>query len=148
MARAGLGSGWQCLFANDFDAKKAATYRSNWGDDAMTVADIGAVSVADVPGVPDLAWASFPCQDLSLAGAGSGLAGSRSGTFWMFWRLMVELSAEGRAPKAIVLENVCGLLTSSGGRDFTTICRALTVERYRVGAVVVDAEPLEVARFV
>ncbi len=31
MARAGLGSGWKCLFANDFDRKKGVTYQLNWG---------------------------------------------------------------------------------------------------------------------
>ena len=30
MARAGLGSAWSCLFANDFDHKKARIYRENW----------------------------------------------------------------------------------------------------------------------
>ena len=32
MARAGLGPGWNCLFANDFDHKKGRVYRFNWGD--------------------------------------------------------------------------------------------------------------------
>ena len=31
MARAGLGDGWRCAFANDFDHKKALTYQANWG---------------------------------------------------------------------------------------------------------------------
>jgi DNA (cytosine-5)-methyltransferase 1 len=31
MARAGLGSGWTCLFANDIDSKKRASYAANWG---------------------------------------------------------------------------------------------------------------------
>ena len=31
MARAGLGPSWSCLFANDFDPKKAASYAANWG---------------------------------------------------------------------------------------------------------------------
>ena len=32
MVRAGLGSGWSCLFANDIDLKKGASYVRNWGD--------------------------------------------------------------------------------------------------------------------
>ncbi len=32
MVRAGLGPGWSCLFANDIDPKKAASYARNWGD--------------------------------------------------------------------------------------------------------------------
>ena len=73
MARAGLGPGWRCLFANDFDRRKAEAYRANWGGDALHVGNVGAVTTAQLPGVADLVWGSFPCQDLSLAGAGAGL---------------------------------------------------------------------------
>jgi DNA (cytosine-5)-methyltransferase 1 len=139
MARAGLGPGWRCLFANDFDRRKAGTYRANWGDDALHVGDVGAVTTAQLPGVADLVWGSFPCQDLSLAGAGAGLAGARSGTFWPFWRLMQALRAEGRAPKTIVLENVCGALTSHEGKDFAALCAALAEGGYCCGALVIDA---------
>ena len=72
MARAGLGEGWQCLLANDVDPKKAASYARNWGDGDLRVGDVGALRVDELPGRADLVWASFPCQDLSLAGAGAG----------------------------------------------------------------------------
>jgi DNA (cytosine-5)-methyltransferase 1 len=139
MARAGLGSDWQCLFANDFDPKKAESYASNWGSDHLHVGDVAAVKPADLPGHADLAWASFPCQDLSLAGAYRGLEGSRSGVFWSFWKLMLALKTEARAPKIIALENVSGLLTSNGGSDFRILVTALTKAGYRVGAAVIDA---------
>jgi DNA (cytosine-5)-methyltransferase 1 len=139
MARAGLGDGWRCLFANDFDRKKAESYRANWGGEALHVGDVREISTAQLPGRADLVWASFPCQDLSLAGAGAGLKGERSGTFWPFWDLMKALRQEGRAPSVIVLENVCGALTSHGGKDFVKICEALAKERYRFGALVIDA---------
>ena len=71
MARAGLGDGWRCLFANDFDAMKAAAYVANWGGEHFSQEDVANLALADLPDVVvDLAWASFPCQDLSLAGAG------------------------------------------------------------------------------
>ena len=98
MARAGLGDRWRCLFANDFDRKKAATYALNWGVDNLVCGDVREVTTADLTGVADLVWASFPCQDLSLAGSGAGLEGERSGTFWPFWRLMTRLVDESRAP--------------------------------------------------
>jgi DNA (cytosine-5)-methyltransferase 1 len=139
MARAGLGPGWTCLFANDFDPKKAASYAENWDAADLLVGDVGALSAADLPGRADLAWASFPCQDLSLAGAGAGLNGSRSSAFWGFWRLMCELAAEGRAPTTIVLENVRGALTSHGGRDFAAIGEALAAAGYCFGALLIDA---------
>ena len=139
MARAGLGANWSSLFANDIDPKKAACYAENWGGAALRVADIAALTGTDLPGHADLAWASFPCQDLSLAGSGAGLQGERSGTFWPFWRLMQALSEEGRAPPVVVLENVCGALTSHGGRDFAAIGEAIAGEGYRFGALVIDA---------
>jgi len=139
MARAGLGPGWRCLFANDFDAKKAETYRVNWGGEELHVGDVGKIETSQLPGEADLVWASFPCQDLSLAGNGAGLAGERSGTFWPFWSLMKALGKEGRAPRVVALENVCGALTSHGGKDFEKICAALSEEGYRFGALVIDA---------
>ena len=139
MARAGLGSGWDCLFANDFDRKKGETYEANWGKGALTVGDVKKVEAKDLPGQADLVWGSFPCQDLSLAGGGAGLKGERSGTFWRFWRLMQSLIQDGRAPSIIVLENVCGALTSHQGKDFAAICAAFARENYRCGGMVIDA---------
>jgi len=139
MARAGLGPGWSCLFANDFDERKASAYRENYGGEALRVGDIAALTGADLPGVADLAWGSFPCQDLSLAGGGAGLAGARSGTVFAFWRLMGDLAKEGRGPPLIALENVCGAITSNGGQDFAALCAAFGEAGYRFGPLVIDA---------
>lgn len=139
MARAGLGPGWQCLLANDFDPKKAASYAANWGAEHLRVGDVAALTAKDLPGVADLAWASFPCQDLSLAGAGVGLKGERSGAFWPFWKLIKALGEEDRAPRLVVLENVCGALSSHHGKDFAALGAALSDAGYRFGAVVMDA---------
>ena len=139
MARAGLANDWKCLFANDFDFRKSKVYRDNWGDDVLKTGDVRALETSDLPAIPDLIWASFPCQDLSLAGGGAGLRGERSGTFWPFWDLIKKLASEERTPKMIVLENVCGTLNSHGGKDFAAICEAFKKERYRYGAVVIDA---------
>lgn len=140
LARIGLGQGWCCLFANDIDEKKAAAYKANFnGAPELKVCDIATVSPSDLPGIADLAWASFPCQDLSLAGNRRGLDADRSGTFWPFWRLMQRLISEGRAPRLIVLENVCGALTSHDGKDFIVIAEAFTQADYRFGAMVIDA---------
>lgn len=140
MARAGLGPGWTCLFANDFDARKGLTYQDNWGARGeLTIGDIRGVKAADLPGAADLIWGSFPCQDLSLAGVGAGLGGERSGTFYPFWDVVRALAAEGRAPRIVALENVCGALTSHEGRDFAAICKAFGDAGYRYGALVIDA---------
>lgn len=139
MARAGLGKKWTCLFANDVDPKKAASYLANWGDEHFRMGDVCELATTDLSGLADLAWASFPCQDLSLAGAGAGLNGKRSGTFWAFWRLMENLAKERRGPSLVVFENVCGALSSHGGADFASIGSAIVEGNYRFGAVVIDA---------
>ena len=139
MARAGLGEGWRCLLANDHDPLKARTYRDNWGEDDLRVGDVWALTTADLPGRADLAWASSPCQDFSLAGARAGLAGGRSSAFFGFWRLIAALDAEGRAPRCVVLENVGGRLSSRGGQDFAAVCALLAEQGYRFGALEMDA---------
>ncbi|WP_420470583.1 DNA cytosine methyltransferase [Brevundimonas sp. FT23042] len=140
MLRAGLGDNWTCTFANDIDPQKAAFYRANWGGEELAVGDIGAITAADLPGQADLMWGSFPCQDLSLAGNGAGLGGARSGTFHAFWGLANELLREGRGPTIVAIENVCGALTSRGGRDFETLCRTWAEAGYAFGALVINAD--------
>ncbi|MBX9757342.1 MAG: DNA cytosine methyltransferase, partial [Beijerinckiaceae bacterium] len=123
----------------DFDPAKGAAYAANWGAEGLAIGDIHALTAADLPGQADLAWASFPCQDLSLAGAKAGLSGGRSGAFWAFRDLMGALAREGRAPSILALENVVGALTSNGGADFAALCASLHGLGYRVGAMVLDA---------
>lgn len=145
MARAGLGDHWHCLFANDFSPIKSATYRENWGDDHFFEGDVGTLEVSNLPGNPDLVWASTPCQDLSLAGDGMGLGkpnevATRSGAFWPWLSLMGKLAADGRKPRLIVFENVVGALSSNNGHDFEIVCRAFADAGYRFGALVIDAK--------
>ncbi len=143
LVRLGLEhAGWTCVYANDLSAAKADIYRRNFGDADLVVKDIAAVSASGLPAF-DVATASFPCQDLSLAGKREGLSGSRSGTFNEFVRLLQGLHALGRGPRGVVIENVAGLLTSHGGRDLGAILEALTSLGYAVDLLVISA-----ARFV
>jgi DNA (cytosine-5)-methyltransferase 1 len=140
MARLGLGPAWKCTFANDFCEKKASAYRAFFGPSPeLKAADVGRLTTKDLPGVPDLVWASFPCQDLSLAGNGAGLDGERSGTFRPFWRLISGMVGEARPPRLVVLENVIGALTSHSGRDFASIVRAFSESGYQMGAIIINA---------
>jgi len=140
LARLGLEPDFACVFANDIDPAKAAAYRAAFPDSAhMREGDIWRLGPAELPGKAALAWASFPCQDLSLAGARRGLAAPRSGAFWGFHALIEKLRQEGRAPDVLALENVTGLLSSHGGADFAALVHALDDLGYRVGALEVDA---------
>ncbi len=139
LAGIGLSGDFDIGFANDMDAMKAAAFRANHPQVPFHQGDVWDLEPLDLPGRPDLCWASSPCQDVSLAGARGGLEARRSGAFWGFWRLMQGLEAQGRAPRLIVLENVVGLLSSGGGADFAAVCRAMTDLGYIVGALEIDA---------
>lgn len=140
MARIGLGSNWRCIFANEWRPKKADSYKKNHSvNGELVVEDVAKLGVKDIPGKALLSWASFPCQDLSLAGNGRGLKGKRSGTFWPFWNLMADLSNEGRKIPIIVLENVVGAMTSNHGKDFQAIANAMIAKGYIFGPLVINA---------
>lgn len=62
----------------------------------------------------------FPCQDLSVAGKGAGLAGARSGLFFEAIRIVKELN-----PQYFIFENVKGLLTNNRGADFVRCLREI-----------------------
>jgi DNA (cytosine-5)-methyltransferase 1 len=140
LARLGLEPDFACTFANDIDPAKAAAYRAAFPlGEHMHEGDIWKLAPSKLPGKAALAWASFPCQDLSLAGARRGLAAPRSGAFWGLHRLIEKLGDEDRAPDVLALENVTGLLSSHGGADFTALLHALDDLGYRAGALEIDA---------
>jgi DNA (cytosine-5-)-methyltransferase len=65
----------------------------------------------------DLWCAGSPCQNVSIAGKRAGLYGERSGLFFTFVELIKSQKEEDK-PEWILLENVKGLLSSGGGRDY------------------------------
>ncbi len=102
--------GWSVCYANDIDPMKHEMYRANFESaDGFVLGDIHKISGCSVPSVT-LATASFPCNDLSLAGSRSGLRGEQSSAFWGFVRILSEMGE--RRPPIVVIENVIGFLTS------------------------------------
>ncbi len=130
--------GIQTVFANDIDKTKATLYQANWGAAELHVADVRDLHGDDIPTV-DLATASFPCVDMSLAGQRRGLAGSRSSVVFDFLRILGEMRDVGRVPRTVMLENVPGFLTAHQGKDFREVVRALTALGYHAGHLCVDA---------
>ena len=66
------------------------------------VREVGAHNLEPV----DVICGGFPCQDISYAGKGAGLAGARSGLWYEFARIVGELG-----PRYVVVENVAALAT-------------------------------------
>lgn len=141
LARIGLErAGFRVVWSNDYEPAKHAMYRAHFNDGpdhTYFVGDIGAVKVADLPENIQLAWASSPCTDLSLAGNRSGLAGRESSAFWLWVRLLRAMNVA--APEVVVLENVTGLATSHGGDDLRAAIRALNELGYSVDVLALDA---------
>jgi DNA (cytosine-5)-methyltransferase 1 len=131
----GMQPHFECIWANDISEKKAAVYRANHGNEHFALGSITNVSGANLPDA-DLAWASFPCQDLSLAGATAGIYASRSGLVWEWLRVVDEMPAR---PRILVAENVAGLVTSSTGANYRLLHTALVERGYMVGAIFLDA---------
>jgi len=69
----------------------------------------------------DVIAAGFPCQDISFAGEGAGLAGARSGLVWNLLRTIRLVR-----PRFALLENVAALL----GRGLDQICGHLAEVGY------------------
>jgi DNA (cytosine-5)-methyltransferase 1 len=129
--------GWQVVFANDIDPAKAEMYRHNWpADDHLVVGDIHALKTKDIPEC-DLFTASFPCNDLSIAGKWEGLSGRESSSFWGFIEVIRGMA--DRKPRLVLLENVVGFLMSHGGKDLERALLALNELGYTVDAFILNA---------
>jgi DNA (cytosine-5)-methyltransferase 1 len=127
---------WDVVFANDIDPKKREMYASRFGSSEFLLGDIRSLRGTDMPKV-DLATASFPCIDLSLAGNRAGLNGKHSSAYWEFLRVITEM--QRHKPRFILLENVLGLLSSHNGRDLAEIVRSLNRLGYACDLIAVDA---------
>ena len=113
-------------------------------DDVRAVGEPARGAAADGGGAPvdlrgweagtGLLCGGFPCQDLSVAGRRAGLAGVRSGLFHEFARII-----DAVRPRWVLVENVPGLLSSNGGRDFGVVLGTLADLGYGVGWRVLDS---------
>jgi len=135
LMRLGLeAAGFRVTWANDFDASKRALYLGHFNDAAphLDARDIRKIGPHDVPQV-ELATASFPCTDLSIAGGRKGLAGEHSGLFWDFADLLYRMGKS--RPQSVILENVLGFLKLRNGRDLK-LCLDELCELNRLGYAV------------
>jgi len=132
-------AGWGVAFANDIDRDKWEMYTDHFGETGeFVVDDIHKLNPSQIPSI-GLATASFPCNDLSLAGARHGLAGAQSSAFWGFIDILKGMRRERRLPPLVLLENVPGFLSSNSGRDFEDALLALNDLGYAVDTFIIDA---------
>lgn len=127
---------WRTIFANDNDPQKLAMYSANFGTEDLDSRNIHDLAPKDIP-TCGLITASFPCNDLSVAGARKGLNGRHSSTFWALVKLLRGM--RGRRPPLVLLENVVGFLNSHDGKDFESALLALNELGYSCDALIFNA---------
>ncbi|EAU9421561.1 DNA (cytosine-5-)-methyltransferase [Salmonella enterica] len=138
LARAGMElTGIKTVWANDYDLNKQKMYEGHWKSHKLLLADIHTLKSEDLPAA-DVAWASSPCTDLSLAGKRVGLRGGReSSAFFGFTDLIAGMNE--RRPEVIVLENVTGLASSHNREDLRAAVKEFNALGYTVDAITLDA---------
>ncbi|MCX6023638.1 MAG: DNA cytosine methyltransferase [Chloroflexi bacterium] len=129
-------AGCRVVWANDINPAKRSLYAANFPADHFLLEDIRSVTGSHIPDI-EIATASFPCTDLSLAGARRGLQGVHSSMFWEFARVLDEMGG-GRPPVAM-LENVPSLATSHGGQDLAAVVGRMNQLGYVCDLLVLDA---------
>jgi DNA (cytosine-5)-methyltransferase 1 len=137
--------GWTCVGQVEIDKNARAVLDQHWPDVPKHDDVVTAKEWADECGLVgnvDLVCGGFPCQDVSVAGKRAGLAGERTGLFWDALSFATHVQAGW-----LVLENVPGLLSSNGGRDFGVVLSAMADAGYRhIEWRVLDSQFLGVAQ--
>ncbi len=119
--------GGRCVFSSEIDPAARETYERNFR--VLPFGDITKEETkAMIPRRFDLLCGGFPCQAFSMAGKRQGIEDLQRGTLY---REIVDIAARHQ-PKALLLENVRGLLSSHGGRDWETIRREIEGAGYHV----------------
>jgi DNA (cytosine-5)-methyltransferase 1 len=145
LMRLGLeAAGVRTVWANDIEPGKRDMYVSNFGEDEYVLSDVRDVVGDSLPNV-EIATASFPCTDLSLAGNRRGLGATAaprgenggSSMFWEFARVLDEMGS--RRPTVVLLENVLGFASSHDGRDLRGAVMELNALGYSCDLLVIDA---------
>ena len=98
----------------EVDKKCQAVLKKHWPG-VPIFDDVSNLKGEDIEGTVDVICGGFPCQDISLAGKGAGLEGSRSGLWSEFKRLIEEIK-----PKYAIIENVSALREPHATKDRET----------------------------
>jgi len=103
-----LGAYWAGLrfdghYFSEVDNYAIRVYQQRFPD-AIGLGDIRKIRGQDLPKGDWITCGGFPCQDISVAGKGAGLAGERSGLWFEYARLIGEIR-----PRYAIMENVGAL---------------------------------------
>lgn len=125
--------GGRCVFASEIDKHARKAYEVLYGGDVLH-GDITKIDAKDVPD-HDLLTAGFPCQAFSVAGKRKGFEDTRGTLFFEIARI-----ASAKKPRALLLENVKGLVGHDKGRTLDTIVKTLNEIGYTVDFEVLNSK--------
>ena len=125
--------GWRAAFLSEIDAFPRAVLKTHWPDVPLH-GDFTTIREGDYEPI-DLLVGGTPCQSFSVAGLRGGLADDRGNLALAYLRL-----ADRLRPRWLVWENVPGVLSSNGGRDFGTFLGGMAELGYGFAYRVLDAQ--------
>ena len=136
-------AGWDCQWQVEWDKHCQSVLRKHWPA-VPKYFDIKDVDGSKLTPVDCIVFGS-PCQDLSIAGKGGGLDGSRSNLFYEAMRVIKEMrnATSNEFPKWTIWENVPGALSSNKGNDFARVID----EMANIGALAIEWHILDAQWF-
>lgn len=125
--------GWTCAFASEIEPFARAVYAHHYPDVPLH-GDFTRIDHERI-GAIDLLVAGTPCQSFSVAGLRGGMDDERGNLALEYLKL-----ADRLRPRWLVWENVPGVLSSNGGRDFGSVIGGMVELGYGVAYRVLDAQ--------
>jgi DNA (cytosine-5)-methyltransferase 1 len=117
--------GGKCVFSSEWDEAAKETYFQNYGE--VPFGDITRQETKNlIPEHFDVLCAGFPCQPFSNAGLKKGIEDTRGTLFYHIAEILRD-----HQPKAVILENVRGLISNDKGNTIQTVLRTITDMGYR-----------------
>ncbi|WP_332657323.1 DNA cytosine methyltransferase [Brevundimonas sp.] len=131
--------GWRASFLSEIEAFPRAVLRHHYPDTPLH-GDFTTIQPGEYEPI-DLLVGGTPCQSFSVAGLRGGLGDDRGNLALEYLRL-----ADRLRPRWLVWENVPGVLSSNGGRDFGAILGGMVELGYGFAYRVLDAQYFGVAQ--
>jgi DNA (cytosine-5)-methyltransferase 1 len=115
-------AGGRCVFSSEFEKNAQLTYQQNYGE--YPFGDITEIEPSDIP-AHDVLVGGFPCQPFSHAGKKLGIEDTRGTLFHNIARII-----QVKRPRAVLLENVRGLISHDKGYTLKVVLTTLINEGY------------------
>jgi DNA (cytosine-5)-methyltransferase 1 len=136
------GLGWEAQWFSEIEKFPSAVLKRRFTD-VPNIGDMTKLKENEIYGrtTIDLLVGGTPCQSFSIAGLRKGLDDERGNLALEYCRILRD-----KQPRWFVWENVPGVLSSGGGKDFKCILEAFVECGYSVSWRILDAQYFGVAQ--